>query len=273
MFNSRFYKSDDLNTHEEIRTLGRRAQAGDIEARDKLIERYTPWAIRYAERIWGRHKRWLQDDIVAAALLGLVDAAGCWNPSDDHDAIFFHFAARRIGPYVRQAMVSGTIPYELPKSFTQLPMRSWHKVYTVYRRPQTGRTDGTDGAALKAWESPPVLWPVYEGLRRTEPETAKVDNRLDASTLLDMLPDDEREIVRSFYGLEGSERKTLVEIGEETGHCMTDVCVIRKRAEQRLIEATEEGEEGKRRGNEKRAKRRAQWQACNRKRARQLATL
>ena len=65
--------------------LGRRVRdAGDLVARDELVRRHRPFAI-YLGRSYQRRCRCWEDDVVQAALLGLIKGANAWDP-DDPDA-------------------------------------------------------------------------------------------------------------------------------------------------------------------------------------------
>jgi hypothetical protein len=277
------FADQEILSAEELVSLGHRARKGDIEARDELTERHIGSAIVTAWKRWGRRNPHLREDITAAVLLALVDAAGRWDP--DRQYSFHVFAARRFGMFVRQAIASGTLPFEFPKHFTDAATRSWHKVNTVRSGPPGQRSEASE-AALAVWTSPPATRPVEWDDRQvsSNPELAEIDNRLDCETLLDMLPAEEREVIVQSYGLDGNEPKSVNEIvgvsptradgrrnrkGERVGKMI-------RRAERRLIEATEEGDDAKRRHQERKAADYAKhkaWYRNNRSlAARQLAT-
>ena len=76
-----------MRRHAEIMTpaeqleLARRARAGDLAARDELVERMEGWAVRRALRYWpqakGRHEF---DDLLQEARIGLLDAVDRFDP-------------------------------------------------------------------------------------------------------------------------------------------------------------------------------------------------
>ena len=69
----------ELLTRDEEAVLGRRVRAGDLAARNELVRRHRPFAI-YLGRSYQRRCHCREDDVVQAALLGLVKGANAWDP-------------------------------------------------------------------------------------------------------------------------------------------------------------------------------------------------
>ena len=82
----------NLLTADDEVALGRRVRAGDLVARDELVERNWSLAMHLANS-YGRHCRCRETDLNQAALLGLVRGADAFDP-DRHPGRKFATIAR-----------------------------------------------------------------------------------------------------------------------------------------------------------------------------------
>lgn len=88
-FLSRVWRRDrqDAGTPEELSSL---ARSGDAAARERLIERFTPLALRVAAQVTGRYVQVGRDDEVSVCLIAFNEAIDAYRP--DRGGGFLSFA-------------------------------------------------------------------------------------------------------------------------------------------------------------------------------------
>lgn len=110
---SGFFEALSLKKEDSYKKLLERAQNGDTEARDLLIQRYTPFVLRVISRRSGRYFQVGEDDEVSVGLMAFDEAITTFNSS--RGANFFTFAEtaikrRLIDHYRRETRNHKVIP-------------------------------------------------------------------------------------------------------------------------------------------------------------------
>lgn len=95
-------------TPEEERELGRRAQKGDQEALNRLVEANLPFVIRFARKYEGRGLP--LEDLISAGNEGLIRAAKKFDPGKEVRLI--HYASWWIRQSIRAALNEASIVHE-----------------------------------------------------------------------------------------------------------------------------------------------------------------
>jgi len=193
-------------TADQERDLARRIADGDREARDTLIERNIPLAIRIAS-LYARRRPDRFDDLTSFALSGLIVAADRFNP----DRGRFSTCASQ---WIRHTITRG-----IPDEFHLIRVPA-----ALYTRLCPGsKSEQPDphlaNAALRAMRAntsgSDVLAEVEESRTRDDPAPlAALSDRVQLA--ISCLTPYEAEVIRLRY-LEPGERPTLVQVAERIG--------------------------------------------------------
>jgi RNA polymerase sigma factor (sigma-70 family) len=243
----------------ETADLVRRAQAGDIGAREQLIGRLLPLVSSLARRF--RTEGLDQTDLIQEGIVGLLRAL---NRYDAHRGVpFAAYATWWIRQSLQDARSDFIRPFRLPpKALRQLSqLKSEHqRIYQAERRSagipelaQRMNVELEQAHALTAADA--QVRSLDEPIEASEAEVGTLGDLLadplsaDAyeqvvesvageqlHALLSRLTDREREVVRARFGFDG-EPERLVEIGERLGISAERVRQIEERALAKLRQA------------------------------------
>ena len=227
----------DLLTVDEEVELGRRGRAGDIAARDELVERNWSLAMHLANR-YGRLCRCQETDLSQSALLGLVRGANAFDP-DRHPGKKFATIARY---YVRLEILAylygrqlirvphSARPGEMAKKRPVKGDSGWHQ-YRAWTEIAVAR------AGTVAQGSDRELNYPDPSQSSQEVNDSRAKNLEQLRSGLETLPPWQAEVLRRHFGLHGRAQETVRSIAREAGLSTQAVFAIQRSALQRLRRA------------------------------------
>ncbi len=223
----------NLLTADDEVALGRRIRAGDLAARNELVQRNWSLAMHLAGS-YGRRCRCRETDLNQAALLGLVRGADAFDP-DRHPGKKFAIIARY---YVRLEILA----YLYGRELIRIPHSA--RPSEIAKRPVKGALRWQQ---YRAWTESAVARAakVVQGrdheLNYPDPSQSclEVDDShaKDLEQLrsgLETLPPWQAEVLRRHFGLHGQPRETVRAIAREAGLSTQAVFSIQRRALERL---------------------------------------
>lgn len=188
-------------------SLARRARAGDLAARDAMVEANLKLARREANRFAARHRR-DADLVYSDALLGLVRAADGYDPDHGAGAAFSTYATWAIRNEMLWAWQEDRAIY-VPRGH-----------FRAGGVPESYR--GESEAARAGIVSLPAAGidlagsaPDPDELTAEREARSRLADRL--AGLIGRLPERDREAIRRYHGLGGCPEETLGEIGRRWG--------------------------------------------------------
>lgn len=208
------YEIVDVPADEENRELCRRAQAGDLEARNEAVSRNMPLVIRMA----GNRSRWAElEDLTQEGVLGLIRAVETYDPS--FGVPFAAHAITHIRSYLQRCRQR--------QSGICLPSWTWSTSAVVKKRCAASKVYAAkyaetmaDAKRVRAGVGQMGL-ALGDKLASRSPDPADVaEGRDEIAAVLrrvDSLDDREREVIRRRYGL-GGPAETQAAIGQSHGH-------------------------------------------------------
>jgi RNA polymerase sigma factor (sigma-70 family) len=222
----------DLLTVDEEVELGRRVRAGDIAARNELVERNWSLAMHLANS-YGRRCRCRETDLSQSALLGLVRGANAYDP-DRHPGKKFATIARY---YVRLEILG----YLYGRQLIRIPHSA--RPAEMVKRPVKGDSGWYQ---YRAWTESAVAraGTVVQGSDRElnypdpsqssqEVDDSRVKNLEQLRSGLEKLPPWQAEVLRRHFGLHGR-AETVRSIAREAGLSTQAVFAIQRSALKRL---------------------------------------
>jgi RNA polymerase sigma factor (sigma-70 family) len=228
----------NLLTSDEEVELGRRVRAGDLVARNELVERNRCFALHVANA-YGRRCQCRESDLDQSALLGLVRGADAYDP-DRHPGKRFLTIARY---YVRLEIIN----YLYGRQLIRIPHSA--RPAELAKANRQGKGSGTK------WERYRQLSEIFTAnaalvkhgndtqLNRADPSQSPDLDDLDVDEIeqlrlgLEMLSPWHADVLRRRFGLDGKPRETVRKIAQEVGLSKTSIVRIEKRALKRLREA------------------------------------
>lgn len=190
-----------LMTRDEEIEAGRLARSGDARAQERLVKANLRFAIKMA----GKYKKYAgpgldMEDLIQAANIGLMTAARKFDP--DKGARFITYASFWVKNSLDNEIFLSGRSVRIPKSRKELFFNGEFNAASIDA--SFGEKDGE------------TLANMIEGLGISNPESEAVesDSREILRREVGRLPDSERRVIVSRYGLDGSKPKTLAEIGK-----------------------------------------------------------
>ena len=202
-------------SEEEEHALAARIAQGDEAAVTKLVTANLRFVVSIARQYADRGLN--MEDLISEGNIALMLSARRWKPKND-------------GRFVNYAV------WEIRKAMEEaLPEQS-----TMVTLPKSGKVEGSE---VKRMSTDVPLHPgqtntLGDMLKAGKPMTddAVVDKEVSfaLTQAIRVLNEREREIITSFYGIGGAERKTMAEIGSERGLKRERERQIRKTAERKM---------------------------------------
>lgn len=226
-----------LTAAEEV-ALGRRVRAGDLAARDELVQRNRFFALQFANSYRRRCRCRSQADLDQAALLGLIEGANAFDP-DRHPGRKFITIARY---YVQMEILA----YLYSRPLIRIPHSA--RPSELARRPVTGDVTPkwkehrawTEICAARAGK---VVQGHDDELDHPDPSQCRRDQDIDDSHAenleqlrlgLEALPTWHAEVIHRRFGLGGRPRQSARTIARETGVSRQTVFNVQKLALRQL---------------------------------------
>lgn len=208
-------KNIPILTEEEEHELARQIQNGNDRAVDKLVTANLRFVVSVARQYADNEIS--IDDLISEGNIALMLAARKWNPQKD--GRFVNYAVWDIKKAMERAIPSQgpmiTLPKNNPDTGKDL------KRFSADAPVHPGQTN-TLGDMLKS------------GKPMTEDEAEDNEISYSLTKALRVLNEREVDVIKSFYGLGGTEHLTMSEIGEEKGLKRERVRQIRKTAERKM---------------------------------------
>jgi RNA polymerase primary sigma factor len=243
-------------TAQQERELGRRIQAGDLEAREHMIRANLRLVVSIA-KIYSERGLVLQD-LIAEGNVGLLKAAEKFDP--DAGCRFSTYATWWIKQSIRRALTNTVKSVRVPSYMSELVSRcrrtAQELTYRLGRAPTVEEVAGELGVAQHDWplvkrtlltSAPSAQVSLDrmsmhqdtvedESARNPEEVTQTTDLLARLENLLELIDEREATILRLRYGLgaNASEPMTLKEIGKIVGLTRERVRQIEREALRKL---------------------------------------
>jgi len=208
--------------------LGRRALAGDLTARNELVDRNRPYVLSRARRYSAVCR---DDDLVQSGYLGLIEAANRFDPDAYPGTRFINIASDYVHKYMVQYLYDRNI-VRIPASQR---LRERHPPTTQSNRRKREWAVHCATTALKRTHSLD-LGPFID-VQESDDATPDLSDDIDElrkAIMLTLTPI-EAEVIRSRFGIDGV-RKTLKTLGIQFGYTKANISLIEHRAIGKLRE-------------------------------------
>lgn len=245
-----------LLTPEEEKDLAARSLAGDMRARERLVESNLRFVVKVAKTYRGQGLPFL--DLINEGNLGLIKAADRFDPA--RKVKFISYAVWWIRQYIRSALCSFSHPLRLPPKMSSGIYRtriiSAQKVAELDRQPtleelasETGISEkqlmsmlqaGGTSVSLNQFsgaEGEALVAVISHGKNARSTINEEVYSRFlseDVKQALGALSKQEQEILRLRFGIERNESLTLQQIGSIIGLSRERIRQIQERAIEKL---------------------------------------
>jgi RNA polymerase primary sigma factor len=245
---------------EQEQALGRRIQAGDREALNRLVEANLRFVVSYTKRYRGLGMSFL--DLIHEGNLGLIEAAKRFDP--ERNVKFISYAVWWVRQAVFHALSEHARAFRLPQKLSGQVLKMEGARDELAK--ELGRPPTSQEIAQKAQISEEQV----ESLRLAAGDDLSLstsvgeDGNLELGDLLEQdsvppielelmrssfaeriqvmvseLDEKERDVIRMRFGLDGEEPRTLQEIGEGLGLSRERIRQIESRAKEKLRRSRE----------------------------------
>jgi RNA polymerase primary sigma factor len=247
-------------TPEEEKELGRRIQAGDQAALERLIESNLRFVVSYAKRYRGLGLSYL--DLIHEGTLGLMEAAKRFDP--ERNVKFISYAVWWVRQAIFHALSEAARVFRLPQKLSGQVSKvetARERLATELRRAPTTRelaekTDlserqvenlllaSGDDVSLSAAVGDDGSLELGDTLEQdtipsVELEMMRSSFEARIKAMVDELEEKEREVIRMRFGLDGEEPRTLQEIGEALRLSRERIRQIESKAKEKLRRSRE----------------------------------
>jgi RNA polymerase primary sigma factor len=247
-------------TPDDEKDLGRRIQQGDQEALKRLVESNLRFVVHYAKRYRGLGLAYM--DLIHEGSLGLMEAAKRFDP--ERNVKFISYAVWWVRQAIFHALSEHTRVFRLPQKLSgqvsRLTSARERLKSELERAPTTeelaARTDlsteeveqlllaAGDDVSLSASVGDEGTLELGDTLEQetipsVELEMIRSSFERRVQSMVDVLDEKEREVIRMRFGLDGEEPKTLQEIGEAMGLSRERIRQIESRAMEKLRRSRE----------------------------------
>ena len=242
-------------TREQEEELGYRVQIGDEEAKARLIQANLRFVVTIAKEYV--HHGMPLSDLISEGNLGLIEAASRFDPTRGFK--FISYAVWWIRHTILSALADRGHSVRIPQNRAQM----LHRILQTSRRleQETGRPPSSAEIAWELEITPEQVDRTIAMGRRHRSLDAPLGQNDEDRRLLDMMPsgeptpeedamhsllhdaiqrtldtldEQEAEIIRLYYGIEGRDRMTLDEIAQRYGLTRERIRQIREQALSRL---------------------------------------
>ena len=249
----------DLLSHKEEAELGRRARAGDPEARGRLVEKNLRLAVAIAKKFRGQGLPF--EDLIQEGNIGLMKAVDKFDP--DMGNRFSTYATWWIRQSIQRAIGDKgreiRLPAHMNEKLRKVRKAQGELIAELHREPTQGET-----AARLGWETGKVrsvLEAVHDvssleqplgpesGAHRLgdfveEREPEGLGEGLQLQEAMRRLPERERHVLVNRYGLDRGKKVTVRELSAKLGISEKAVRRVQQRAEKLLRALLESGKRG-----------------------------
>ena len=247
-------------TPDDEKELGRRIQQGDQEALKRLVECNLRFVVHYAKRYRGLGLAYM--DLIHEGSLGLMEAAKRFDP--ERNVKFISYAVWWVRQAIFHALSEHTRVFRLPQKLSgqvsRLTNARERLKVELERMPTTeelaAKTDlpvaeveqlllaAGDDVSLSASVGDEGTLELGDTLEQetvpsVELEMIKSSFERRIQSMVEVLDDKEREVIKMRFGLDGEEPKTLQEIGEAMGLSRERIRQIESRAKEKLRRSRE----------------------------------
>jgi RNA polymerase primary sigma factor len=247
-------------TPDDEKDLGRRIQQGDQEALKRLVESNLRFVVHYAKRYRGLGLAYM--DLIHEGSLGLMEAAKRFDP--ERNVKFISYAVWWVRQAIFHALSEHTRVFRLPQKLSgqvsRLTNARERLKVELERMPTTeelaAKTDlpiaeveqlllaAGDDVSLSASVGDEGTLELGDTLEQetvpsVELEMIRSSFERRIQSMVEVLDDKEREVIRMRFGLDGEEPKTLQEIGEAMGLSRERIRQIESRAKEKLRRSRE----------------------------------
>ena len=247
-------------TPDDEKVLGRRIQEGDQEALKRLVECNLRFVVHYAKRYRGLGLAYM--DLIHEGSLGLMEAAKRFDP--ERNVKFISYAVWWVRQAIFHALSEHTRVFRLPQKLSgqvsRLTNARERLKAELERMPTTeelaAKTDlpvaeveqlllaAGDDVSLSASVGDEGTLELGDTLEQetipsVELEMIRSSFERRIQSMVEVLDDKEREVIKMRFGLDGEEPKTLQEIGEAMGLSRERIRQIESRAKEKLRRSRE----------------------------------